>query len=228
MRKVFVATLALFVLAVFTGIPKNAESAGSKKVKVIVKNMQDKNAEVNINFSNISEINKNSLGSLCDKRGTGSNLNCGFDLGPKEQKEITNPLFKMISLSLAFNKPINCGATKAELTVNAKTDDVFDVSVVDGFNEKIAMIFATNTGNQIKLGPPNGLTGNENVYGVFPYGCDICAGRLTPPKACGPFPPKNIGCKSGTENNPNVICQYSLTHPGENAGVMTIYLLPKD
>jgi hypothetical protein len=228
MRKALAATLVLFVFAVFIGIPDIVESAGLKQVKVIVKNMQDKNAEVNVNFSSISEINKNSLGSLCDKRGTGSNLNCGFDLGPKEHKEITNPLFKMVSLSLAFNKPVSCGATKAELTVNAKTDDVFDVSVVDGFNEKIAMIFDSNTGNQIKLGPPNGLTGNEKVYGVFPYGCDICAGRLTPPKACGPYPPKNIGCKGGTESKPDVICQYSLNHPGENTGVMTIYLLPKD
>jgi hypothetical protein len=228
MRKRFVIVLALLILAVFIGIPGIVESAGLKQKKVIIKNMQKTKAEVNINFSDISEINKSNLGSLCDKRGTSSNLNCGFDLGPNEQKEITNPSFKKLSMSLAFNKFVGCGATKAELTVNWNTDDNFDVSCVDGFNEKIAMIFTPESGKQVKLGPPNGLTGNESIYGVFPYGCDICAGRLGPQKACGPYPPGNSGCKSGTEHKPSVICQYSLNHPGEDKGEITIYLLPKD
>lgn len=228
MRKRFVIVLALLILAVFIGIPGIVESAGLKQKKVIIKNMQKTKAEVNINFSDISEINKSNLGSLCDKRGTSSNLNCGFDLGPNEQKEITNPSFKKLSMSLAFNKFVGCGATKAELTVNWNTDDNFDVSCVDGFNEKIAMIFTYGNAQQVKMGPPNGKTGNENVYGVFPYGCDICAGRLSPQKACGPYPLGNSGCKSGTEHNPSVICQYSLNHPNEDKGEITIYLLPKD
>jgi hypothetical protein len=229
MRKGILAALALLALAVFIVAPGIAESAGFKQKKVIIKNMQKTKAEVNINFSDISEINKSTLGGLCDKRGTASNLNCGFDLGPNEQKEITNPFFKMLSMSLAFNKVVGCGSTKAELTVNyAKGDDNFDVSCVDGFNEKIAMIFTYGNAQQVKMGPPNGKTGNENVYGVFPYGCDICAGRLSPQKACGPYPLGNSGCKSGTEHNPSVICQYSLNHPNEDKGEITIYLLPKD
>lgn len=227
MKKVF-AVMGLLALIMLVVVPGSAD-AQLKQKKIIIKNMQKTNAEVNINFSNISGINKNSLGGLCNKRLTPSNLNCGFDLGPGEQKELANPMFKMVSFSLAFNKPVDCGATKAELTINAKGDDTFDVSCVDGFNEKIVMTFDPATGGkQVKLGPPCGLTGNERAYGVFPYGCDICAGRLTPPKACGPYPPGKSGCKSGTENKPGVICQYSLNQPGQNNGVMTIYLVPKD
>lgn len=227
MKKVF-TVLGLIVLVMLIVMPGNAD-AQLKQKKIVVKNMQKTSAQVNINFSDISGINKNSLGSLCDKRGTTSNLNCGFDLGPGEQKEIANPMYKMVSFSLAFNKTVGCGATKAELTINAKSDDVFDVSCVDGFNEKIVMTFdPASGGKQVKLGPPCGLTGNEKAYGVFPYGCDICAGRLTPPKACGPYPPGNSGCKSGTENKPGVICQYSLNHLNENNGLITIYLVSKD
>ncbi len=227
MKKILMV-LGLMVLAVFIVMPGNAD-AQLKQKKIVVKNMQKKSAQVNINFSDISGVNKSSLGTLCNKRGTASNLNCGFDLGPGEQKEITNPMHKMVSLSLAFNKPVDCGATKAELTVNAKGDDVFDISCVDGFNEKIVMTFdPAGGGKQVKLGPPCGLTGNEKAYGVFPYGCDICADRLTPPKACGPYPPGKSGCKSGTENKPGVICQYPMNQPGQNNGVITIYLVDKD
>lgn len=229
MRKGFLVVLSVLALAIFIGHSSIAES-GQKQKKVIIKNMQDKTAEVNINFSDISGINKRDLGKLCDKRGTTSNLNCGFDLGPHQSVEIPNPNFKMLSMALAFNKLVTCGATKAELTVNVQGDDVFDVSVVDGFNEKIVMTFDPDRAGskQVKLGPPCGLAGNERVYGVFPYGCDICAGRLTPPKACGPYPPGNSGCKSGTENKPGVICQYPLNNPGEDRGVLTVYLMPKD
>jgi len=227
MRKGLFVILGLLALAVLIGSVSSVDAA-TKQKKVIIKNMQTATAQVNINFSDISGINKSNLGTLCDKRGTTSNLNCGFDLGPGEQKEISNPAYKMLSMSLAFNKLVGCGSTKAELTINAKGDDVFDVSVVDGFNEKIAMIFEPASGNQVKLGPPCGLSGNERVYGVFPYGCDICAARLTPPKACGPFPPGKSGCKSGTENKPGVICQYPLNQRGQDSGVITIYLMPKD
>jgi hypothetical protein len=224
MKKGFLIVLSLLAFAVFVAHPGVAEA---KQKKVIVKNMTNAIAQVNINFGADSKINKNNLGTLCNKRGTPSNLNCGFDLGPKESKEISNPSFQMMDFSLAFNKLLGCGATKAELAVNMPGGDAFDVSVVDGFNEKIAMIF-DNGQKQVKLGPPCGVTGNEKGYGVFPYGCDICAARLSPMTECGPYPSGNQGCKSGTENKPGVLCQYNLANMGEDNGTITIYLMPKD
>ena len=224
MKKGFLVILSLLAFAVFIAHPGVAEA---KQKKVIVKNMTNAIAQVNINFGADSKINKSNLGQLCNQRATTSNLNCGFDLGPKESKEIPNPSFQMMDFSLAFNKLIGCGSTKAELAVNMPGQDAFDVSVVDGFNEKIAMIF-DNGQKQVKLGPPCGVTGNEKGYGVFPYGCDICAGRLSPQKACGPYPPGNTGCKTGTETNPGIICQYNFKPYGEDNGTITIYLVPQD
>ena len=80
-------------------------------------------------------------------------------------------------MALSFNAPVTCGSTKAEVLVNnPKWFDVLDVSVVDGFNEKIQMNLTPPGGRVIQLGPPVGKLGNQKVFGVFPYACTICAG----------------------------------------------------
>jgi hypothetical protein len=57
----------------------------------------------------------------------------------------------------------------------------------------------------VLLGPPKGKDGNEKVLGLFPYGCDVCVARVSPP--CG-IPKGRIGCKHGTQYKPDVVCQY--------------------
>ena len=66
------------------------------------------------------------------------------------------------------------------------------------------------------LGPPVGPTGNEKVFGVFPFGCDICVARHSPP--CGIKPGKE-GCKTGSQYKPDVPCQYQGTVLGGGTAV---------
>jgi hypothetical protein len=227
MRKGFIIALAMLILAIFIGTPGTVESAGGKQKKVIIINNSGKKAEVNINFSDLSEVNRDTLGTFCDKRVTASKLNCGFDLEPvgrtNSTKEITNPYFRTLSMSMAFNKPVDCGATKAELTINASKDDVMDVSLVDGFNEKVKMVFTPSLGQPTIAGPANAITGNENIAGVYPYGCDGCAARIAPQKKCGPYPMGNSGCHGGAQYDPKPKCELRLN---ESNGIIEIILMP--
>jgi hypothetical protein len=105
-----------------------------------------------------------------------------------------------LNATLAFNGAVGCGTTKAELNVNnPKWYDVVDISLVDGFSNKIQITF-----NGTVLGPPNGKDGNEKVLGLYPFGCDICVAQQNPP--CG-IPAGGPGCKAGTQNNPTPPCQ---------------------
>jgi hypothetical protein len=75
-------------------------------------------------------------------------------------------------------------------------------------------------GSMTQLGPPVGKLGNQKVFGVFPYGCTICAGIKNAP--CG-----DAGggeCKSGSESKPDVLCQYQMNEP---TGLVEVLLLPK-
>lgn len=241
MRKGIVLALLLSVLTVFAvhvGIVGAAEPI--KQKQIIFKNMSGSKAEVNVNFDATGEINTNNMDGICTMRKTASQYNCGFDLdasGPKSQVSFPNS-FRPISMAVAFNKYVGCGSTKAEITVNwKKGPDSMDVSLVDGFNEKIQIIWEPKTGGQkVTMGPPCGKDGNERVYGVFPYGCDHCTFRGTPQKDCGPYPPGNTGCKkdkdgkqdAASEYKADPICQYNFNSNTEKDGTMTIILLPKN
>jgi hypothetical protein len=96
----------------------------------------------------------------------------------------------------------------------------FDVSVVDGFNEKIQINLTPTNGKLTQLGPPVGKLGNQKIFGVFPYACTICAGIKNTP--CGDAGKGE--CKLGTESNPDVPCQYQMTEPN---GLVEVLLLPK-
>lgn len=106
-----------------------------------------------------------------------------------------------LNATLAFNSTPTCGSTKAELNVNNPAwYDIVDVSLVDGYSNNVQI-----NANGTILGPPNGATGNEKVFGLFPYGCDICVAQQSPP--CG-ISPGGPGCKAGSQYNPSPPCQY--------------------
>ena len=63
----------------------------------------------------------------------------------------------------------------------------------------------------LRLGPPNGPSGNDQLVGVYPFGCDVCVARQNPP--CG-IPKGTAGCKGGTQYKPDVPCQWQGTTMG--------------
>jgi len=133
-----------------------------------------------------------------------SNLTCSFPLPAHGQKDLPLGLLggQFLNATFAFGAGVGCGSTKAEMTLNNPAwYDVADVSLVDGYSNRIAI-----TVNGITtLGPPLGRDGNEKVFGLFPYGCDICVARQAPP--CG-IPTGTQGCKAGSQYAPDVPCQY--------------------
>ena len=135
-------------------------------------------------------LNSNDL-SFCDAEGK-TPLNCRFKIDGHGSREIPNPQHKKLVMSLAFNAPVACGSTKAEITVNNPAFcDNADVSVVDGFNERIQIdVDGRPMGQVVKLGPPLGKLGNQQVFGVFPFACTICAGIVNPP--CGSAGPEDV------------------------------------
>lgn len=197
-----------------------AQAGATKQKSVTLTNKQSVPTTVSINFGADSQITADDLEGFCSSP-TGSNLNCRLTLTGNESKPLPNPSFKYVNMTLAFNALVGCGATKAEMTLNnPKWHDVLDVSVVDGFNEKIQITITPTGGAATTLGPPKGQLGNQKVFGVFPYGCDLCAAIKGPP--CG-----NAGkeqCKGGTETKPDVICQYQMN---ESAGAVEVILVPK-
>lgn len=173
---------------------------------VAVKNGTTKATTVHVSFGSDSKVTGDDW-DFC----TGSSEKCSFPLAGSASKPLPTE-GKYLNATLAFDKEVGCGATKAEVNVNnPKWYDILDVSLVDGFNKKIR-IGATPTGkSEIALGPPKGQTDNEKVFGVFPYGCDICVERQNPP--CGIAKGK-FGCKEGTQYDPKVPCQWQGTAMG--------------
>jgi len=191
--------------------------AADKNKAVRITNQQGTPAEVYINFAADSVLKPTDL-PFCKATGP---LNCHFTLAARSSQDVPNPQAKYLNMALAFNAEVTCGSTKAEVLVNNPSwFDVLDVSVVDGFNEKI-QINLTPTGGQLtQLGPPVGKLGNQKVFGVFPYACTICAGIKNAP--CGDGGPGE--CKLGTESKPDVLCQYQMNEP---TGLVEVLLLPK-
>ena len=147
-------------------------------------------------------------------------LNCTFPL--VKHGAVHLPLNgRYLNATLAFNAAPGCGATKAELNLNnPKWYDIVDVSLVDGFNLGVGAV-VVESGKSTTLGPALRETGNAAAFGVFPYGCDICVARQKPP--CG-IPKGDAGCKTGTQYNPDVPCQFQgLTKGGATAVTVTVY-----
>lgn len=142
---------------------------------------------------------------------------CSFPLAQGATQPVAFSAY--LNITLAFGAPPSCGTTAAEVTLNTPSggQDTTDVSLVDGYSNKIE-IDVTGSGGAQTLGPPSGKTGNEGVFGVFPSGCDICVARQKPPcgiTPCGSSPNdggQECGCKRGGQYAPSVPCQYGAPH----------------
>lgn len=165
---------------------------------------------VYVAFGSNSVVLPTNWSSFC----SGGGLNCTFPIAANSSQ--VAPLGgKYLNATIAFGTPVGCGSTKAEMNINTANDtDNYNISLVDGYTNKIKM----NVGGTI-LGPPLGKGGNEKVFGLYPFGCDICVARQKPP--CG-IPAGGSGCKGGTQYKPDVFCQYQ----APQTVLVTVSLVP--
>src|SRR4030095_9320272 len=134
----------------------SAAEAADKNKTVRITNRQETQAQVYINFAADSVLKPTDV-PFCKVTGS---LNCEFTLAANSSRDIPNPQAKYLNMALAFNAPVTCGSTKAEVLVNNPNwFDVLDVSVVDGFNEKIQINLTPTSGSTTQLGPPVGKLG---------------------------------------------------------------------
>ena len=209
--------LSLLMLGCCTP-PGPASNAGTS---VIVSNRQTTTTVVYVAFGSDSKVGVKDW-AFCK----GSGLTCSFPLAAMT----TQPLpmaGKYLNATFSFGGPVTCGVTKAELNVNNPAwYDTFDVSLVDGYSNKVGMVYtppaSADAGAPVALGPPVGATGNEKVLGVFPFGCDICVAKQSPP--CN-IPKGTDGCKAGTQNNPTPPCQVQGAVKG-GGGALEVALFP--
>jgi len=185
--------------------------------QVYVENQRTDATTVYVSFSGTSVLTPADW-TFCE--GTG--LTCSFQLDGKTTKQLPNKAHAYLNATFSFDAPVGCGATKAEVNVNNPDwYDILDVSLVDGYNEKLEISATPTGGKAVKIGPPVGKDGNEAVFGVFPYGCDICVARQDPP--CD-IPTGKSGCKKGTQYDPDVPCQWQGPVKG-GGGDVTVSLL---
>lgn len=182
-----------------------------------IKNDTEASTIVYLSFGADSALKADDI-KLC-KTKSGS-LNCNFTL--VSSSTISQRISKYLNVTVSFGSQ-GCGATKAELNMNnPKWYDTYDVSLVDGYSNKVS-ITIDKGGTKTLLGPPLGKDGNEKVYGLFPYGCDICVSRQKPP--CG-ISPGSSGCKTGNQYKPDVICQLQGPKMGGGGVTATVALNP--
>lgn len=175
---------------------------GESGSRVVVENKTGKAVTVYVTFGSDSVVHG---WPFCPASGGG----CKFSLGDQPRELPTQG--KYLNATLSFGGPVDCGKTKVEVNVNNPTwFDVLDVSLVDGFDQAVAVSVTDSSGSHT-LGPVRSATGNEKAFGVYPLGCDICVDRQAPP--CGTTP-GSAGCKSGSQYNPDVPCQYQSTARG--------------
>jgi hypothetical protein len=178
--------------------PPQVSDASSPSTVVVFNDAPD-DTIVSIAFGSTSIVTGG--WAFCNDGGSG----CVFPLKARAKQAL--PLNgQYFNATIAFGAPtVGCGSTKAEININnPKWYDITDVSLVDGYSNGI-VIEVTDASGLTKLGPPVGRTGNEKVFGLYPLGCDICVARDQP--SCGMSKGKD-GCKTGTQYNPDVPCQY--------------------
>jgi len=138
----------------------------------------------------------------------GTGLECSFALDGERELPIGS---SYLNATFAFGQAVGCGATKAEVNMqNPNWFDTLDISLVDGYSNKLKItIDQDGQPNPVILGPVVGATGNEDVSGVFPLGCDVCVQRENPPCGMAAGPLHGDGCKTaGTQYDPLPPCQY--------------------
>ena len=199
-----------------------AACSGSKtSTGLSITNSQDAATVVYVTFGSDSKLGVADW-SFC----AGSGLVCNFALGAHATRVMPNSKGKYLNATFSFDAALACGNTKAEININNPAwYDTLDVSLVDGYSNKIKIVVTPTNRRYIAvtLGPPVGATGNEIIYGLFPYGCDICTARQNPP--CG-IPKGKTGCKVGTQYDPKPPCQFQGSTKGGGGQNVTVYLMP--
>ena len=184
---------------------------------VTIENQTDELTTVHVAFGADSKVTSADW-SFCQ----GSGLNCSFTVDKQSNQPLPNATNAYLNATFAFDHPVECGVTKAEIDVNnPKWYDTLDVSLVDGYSNKVQITATPSGAKSVLLGPPVGEQGNETVLGVFPYGCDICVERQNPP--CG-ISKGTTGCKKGTQYDPDVPCQWQGPTKG-GGGTVTVSLV---
>jgi hypothetical protein len=191
---------------------------GTAGTKVSVHNLRAVPTTVYVSFGADSKVTSQDW-PFCEGNGL---LTCKFPLPARTPKALPSPAY--LNATLSFDQPVGCGVTKAEVNVNNPAwYDTLDVSLVDGYSDKVQILWTPTKGAGVLLGPPLGQTGNEKVYGLFPLGCDICVERQNPP--CGIAKGKQ-GCKTGTQYDPDVPCQWQGPIKGGGGGDVMVALQP--
>lgn len=197
-----------------SGLGTSSEAGGvaPAHTSLTVRNATSSPVLVYVSFGADSTVNASSW-AFC---AASSPLNCSFTLAANSQRFV--PPAGYLNATVSFGQPVGCGNTKAELNLNnPHWYDIVDISLVDGFSNKIQI-----TANDVVLGPPKGKDGNEAVFGLYPYGCDLCTARQSPP--CN-IAQGGVGCKAGTQYNPTPPCQYQGPTMG-GGGIVVVELVP--
>jgi hypothetical protein len=219
------------------GVTPTATPVTGPKTQVSVVNQTASTTTVYVSFGADSAITQDTWASFC----TGSGLTCQFTLpGNGGTQALPNPTGAYLNATFAFNSPVGCNATKAEVNVNNPNwYDILDVSLVDGYSNNVAIIATPTSGSPITLGPPNGASGNESVYGLYPLGCDVCVARCSPPcgisksnplvgcdASCNNCQSNGVdGCKGGSQTAPTVPCQYQGSQLGGGGESVQVVLM---
>jgi hypothetical protein len=182
-----------------------------------IKNGTTKSTTVYVAFGSDSEVGVADW-IFCEKSGA---LTCSFDIDANwtMAMPITS---SYTNATISFANPVGCGVTKAEVNINNPDwYDILDVSLVDGFSNKIEIV-ADSTSGSTQLGPATDKPSDAQLMGVFPFGCDICVERQDPP--CGIAKGKT-GCKAGTQYNPEPPCQWQGAKKGGGDLAVTVELV---
>lgn len=152
-----------------------------------------KETTVSVAFGSDSVVGPSSF--PCQTSGP---LTCSFPVGAKETVDLPVPAY--LNATFAFSASVGCGTTKAEVNLsNPKWYDTADVSLVDGFSVPVMIEMVDKTFGVWRAAD------NEKAFGVFPLGCDVCVARKVP--SCGQAVGSK-GCKTGSQYDPSVPCQY--------------------
>lgn len=183
---------------------------------LLVTNKTRAEATVYFTFGSDSVVVPATWSSFCTPV---SGLTCTFQLAA-EKTRILPATGAYLNATVTFDNPATCGVTKIEVNLNNPSwYDTADISLVDGFSK-----FVYVEANGTLLGPTRGKDQNERVFGVFPFGCDVCTARQNPP--CG-IPKGTAGCKTGSQYKPDVPCQYQGPTKGGGGKVEIVLLQPE-
>jgi hypothetical protein len=168
--------------------------------------------------------------SFCETDGS----YCRFTIAAGQTQPLPNDSGENLNFSASFNTEVYActladGNTIFEANVNTDpqgTHDTTDISLVNGYNASVKTV-VTSGGASTTLGPVSSKTGNQQAFGVFPFGCEVCVARCQPgcpfippdnpipcatPAACNLCTHGNNECKAGTQYNPDPKCQYQVPY----------------